>query len=208
MDLPHGWCPQFWNKPYSTLGANYNRLSVLTVDYQEKDSTIWNIAGSCISKELCTSLIFFTYSSKTLSKYTSIRHWFYFIIYICFLTSNESYSPLGWLLCEFSISRAINAEAQYGQGCKQSLVVFFWQKSQEAYNKNKILRSFWVNHFSFIFSIPYLSEIKPNLGQTCDARLETCFAAGVTAPCSALPLGEHQSLGLESGGWSQLLRSD
>lgn len=129
-------------------------------------------------------------------------------MYICFLTSNESYSPLGWLLCEFSISRAINAEAQYGQGCKQSLVVFFWQKSQEAYNKNKILKSFWVNQFSFFFSIPYLSEIKPNLGQICDARLETCFAAGVTAPCSALPLGEHQSLGLESRGWSQLLRSD
>lgn len=42
--------------------------------------------------------------------------------------------------------------------------------------------------------------MKPNLGQICDAGLETCFAAGVTAPCFALPLGEHQSLGLESRG--------
>ena len=42
--------------------------------------------------------------------------------------------------------------------------------------------------------------MKPHFGKICDAGLETRFAAEVRALCSVLPLGEHQSSGLQDEG--------
>lgn len=97
---------------------------------------------------------------------------------------------------------------QYGQGCKKSSVVFFWQKAQAAYNKDKILKSFWVNQFSFFFNVPDLSKMKLSLGHIDDAGLETCFAAGVVALwlCSSSKWASKpraRGPGPEAGCWNQ-----